>query len=300
MWQLNANIIDYLPDWFKNILDMQEICQSEGEQFELLAQAINNVADNFFFQTMDEGAVQQWEQIFSIVANPETETLAFRRARLLNRVSTQPPFTLQFLYNKLDQLIGAGQYTITVDYPNYTLYVESSAANQFYATEIAYTIGKIKPAHIVYINKPYAVQGVALGETVALAELVWNYKLGTWGLGLAPFASTVQKEVIIVPSNYSIEQELLNDTAQSVSTNVASAQVNGNIAISGLTKSVSANVAQFQYTVTEADTTLVTQIALLDSSGNVLTTSPVYVPITGDTIFTHKITVTAQEANANG
>ena len=144
------------------------------------------------------------------------------------------------------------------------------------------------------------MQGVALGETVALAELVWNYKLGTWGLGLAPFSSTIEKEVIIVPSNYSIEQQLLNETAQSVSTNVASAQVNGNIAISGLTKSVSANVARFQYTVTEADTTLVTQIALLDSSGNVLTTSPVYVPITGDTIFTHKITVTAQEANANG
>lgn len=300
MLELNSNIIEYLPTWFRNILDYQALCTTESQQMEALAQAVQTVADNFFFQTMDENAVQMWEQIFSIVPNPQTETLAFRQQRLINRIQMQPPFTLQFLYNKLDQLIGPGEYEINIDYPNYTLYILSSAENQSYAAEVSYTIGRIKPAHIVYINQPYTADGMNLMESVSLSELVWNYKLGSWGLGLLPFTSTQEKEVIVVPSVYSIQNELLNDTATAVSENVASAQINGTIPISAIDKSTSGNVAQITYTVTPEQTTLITQVALLDSSGNVLTTSPVYVPVTGNTILTHKITVNAQEVAQNG
>lgn len=300
MLELNSNIIEYLPTWFRNILDYQALCTTESQQMETLAQAIQTVADNFYFQTMNENAVQMWEQIFSIVPNPQTETLSFRQQRLINRIQMQPPFTLQFLYNKLDQLIGPGEYEINIDYPNYTLYILSSAENQSYAAEVSYTIGRIKPAHIVYINQPYTADGMNLTESVSLSEVVWNYKLGSWGLGLLPFTSTQEKEVIVVPSAYSIQNELLNDTATAVSGNVASAKINGTISISAIDKSTSGNVAQITYTVTPEQAALITQVALLDSGGNALTTSPVYVPVTGNTILTHKITVNAQEVAQNG
>ena len=196
MWQLDTDLLRYLPYWFRRILDFQEICKTESAQMEALAAAINAVADNFFFQTMDEGAVSTWEKIFGIVPNPQTETLDFRRQRVLNRVSMQPPFTLGFLYQKLDQIIGKGKYEIHVDYPNYTLYILSSAENQSYATEVSYTVGRIKPAHIVFINQPFVANKLTLGETVALSALVWQYRLGSWGLGLTPFVLTEDKEVV--------------------------------------------------------------------------------------------------------
>lgn len=296
MWNLNSNIIDYLPDWFKQITDFQEICQTESEQFDALAAEINAVADNFFFQTMDESAVSAWEQIFNIVPNPVVETLVFRRNRLINRISLQPPYTLGFLYKKLDELIGVGKWNVTVDYPNYTLYIESSVANQQYATEVSYTIGRIKPAHIVYLNKPYIVTGLTLNESVELTKLIWNYRLSAWGLGINPFASNQTLEVIVVPAAQSIQQTFLSETAASVIEIVSSARVNGTIAISELTKSSSSNTATIQYSVTSEQTSAVTQLELLDSNGNVLTTSPVYVPITDTTIFTHNIPV--EEATA--
>lgn len=262
---------------------------------EALAAAINAVADNFFFQTMDERAVSTWEKIFGIVPNPQTETLDFRRQRVLNRVSMQPPFTLGFLYQKLDQIIGKGKYEIHVDYPNYTLYILSSAENQSYATEVSYTVGRIKPAHIVFINQPFVANKLTLGETVALSALVWQYRLGSWGLGLTPFVLTEDKEVVVVPSNYSVQQELLEDTAKAIPPNVTSARINGSIVISSLDRTTVGNVAQVQYTVTAEQTSLVTQIELLDSDGNVLTTSPVYVPVTEPAIFTHKIQVDVKE-----
>lgn len=295
MWQLDTDLLRYLPPWFQRILDFQEICKTESAQMEALAAAINAVADNFFFQTMDEGAVSTWEKIFGIVPNPQTETLDFRRQRVLNRVSMQPPFTLGFLYQKLDQIIGKGKYEIHVDYPNYTLYILSSAENQSYATEVSYTVGRIKPAHIVFINQPFVANKLTLGETVALSALVWQYRLGSWGLGLTPFVLTEDKEVVVVPSNYSVQQELLEDTAKAIPPNVTSARINGSIVISSLDRTTVGNVAQVQYTVTAEQTSLVTQIELLDSDGNVLTTSPVYVPVTEPAIFTHKIQVDVKE-----
>lgn len=298
MWQLNSNIIEYLPDWFKKILDFQEICTTEAQQFEALAEEINAVAHNFFFQTMDENAVSMWEQILGIVPNPPVETLAFRQFRVLNRLSTRPPFTLGFLYQKLDEIIGKGLWTITVDYPNYTLYIESSSENQQYYTEVLYTINKIKPAHIVFINKPLTVTGMTINEGVELTDLTWNYKLGAWGLGLNPFATSTTKEVLVVPAAESIQQTFLNSTASSILDIVASARINGTTVISNLTKEAQTNTAVIQYTVTEDQAATVTQLELLDSNSNVLTSSPVYVPVVGEAVFTHNIPV--EEAGTNG
>lgn len=296
MWEVNSNIIDYLPYWFRDIIEYQEICETESEQLSALADEMHAVADNFFFQTMDESAVNMWEQVLGIVPNPQTEDLDFRRFRVLNRLTTKPPFTLGFLYQKLDELIGPGLWTVTVDYPNYTLYIESSSKNQNYFTEVAYTINKIKPAHIVFVNKPLTITGITVDESVELTDLQWNYILdGTWLLGEKPFVTRNVLEVITTPAQDTVQTALLNATAESVINTVASARVNGTVAISTLTKETDGNTAVIQYTVTEAQAATVTQLELLDSSGNVLTTSTVYVPIDGEAVFTHKIPVEEAE-----
>lgn len=296
MWEVNSNIIDYLPYWFRDILEYQEICETESEQLSALADEMHAVADNFFFQTMDESAVNMWEQVLGIVPNPQTEDLDFRRFRVLNRLTTKPPFTLGFLYQKLDELIGPGLWTVTVDYPNYTLYIESSSKNQNYFTEVAYTINKIKPAHIVFVNKPLTITGITVDESVELTDLQWNYILdGTWLLGEKPFVTRNVLEVITTPAQDTVQTALLNATAESVINTVASARVNGTVAISTLTKETDGNTAVIQYTVTEAQAATVTQLELLDSGGNVLTTSTVYVPIDGEAVFTHKIPVEEAE-----
>ena len=89
--QLTPDISRYLPTWYKNILDYQAICTTEAQQFETLAQFIDAVHQNFYFQTMDLSAIQQWDEVFQIIPNPTIETLAFRQARLLNRMSNRPP-----------------------------------------------------------------------------------------------------------------------------------------------------------------------------------------------------------------
>lgn len=289
--KLDTQLLPLLPPWYREILDYQEICQTEQEQFETLAAEITAVADNFFFQTMDAGAVSQWEQIFGIIPNPAVESLEFRRIRVLNRVSTRPPFTLGFLYQKLDELIGPGGWTVTVDYPNYTLYIESSAENQQYATEVAYTVNKIKPAHIVYVNTPYLRSGLLLSESIELSQLTYHYQLGSWGLGVQPFATEQGQGVIKMPTTPSIQQALLTGVAGFVSGDIASARINGTVSVPDIEKTVDGSVLTVTYTVTQAQAETITQVELLGSDGTVLTSSTVYVPVTGSTIMKHTIPV---------
>lgn len=297
--QPDVNFSDLLPDWFKPIPEFQAICETEQQQFEAAATAMVTVANNMFFQTMDAGAISLWEQILNIVPNPATETLQFRRSRVLNRVSTRPPFTLGFLYQKLDALIGVGAWTVTVDYPNYTLYIDASAEDQQWATEVAVTVNNIKPCHIVYRSRPYTSDTMFLNESIDLSKLVWNYRLGAWLLGQLPFSQEESLGEIKMPTQKSVQSGLLTDTATFVSGDVASARVNGSVVISELTKSTSGNTASVSYTVTESQASVVTLLELLNSSGTVLTSSTVYVPISDSAIFNHTIR-TQEGVNSNG
>lgn len=320
--QFDTDMLSLLPPWYREILDYQQICQTEREQMEALADSIQAVADNMFFQTMDEASIYLWEQILKIVPNPQTETLGFRQARVISRLSSRPPFTIWFLYQKLDELIGPGRWSVNMDYPNYTLYIKSAAQNQSYATEVAFTVNRIKPAHIVYVNTPYVESGILLSETISMVRRTFNYLLGSWNLGILPFATDypapipnyrlgqwilgrlpfytdVPQEIIKMPTTPSIQPLLLSGVANFVSGEIVSARVNGTISISDLTKSVSGSVLTINFTVPAGDFTEITTVELLDVSGNVLTSSTVYVPITGATLLEYRIQV-AEGVNSNG
>ena len=298
--ELDTQLCQQLPPWYREVLDYQQICQTETAQFEALAQEITGVAENFFFQTMGLDGIEMWEQIFHIVPNPQTEDVDFRRYRVLNRITTKPPYTLGFLYQKLDELIGPGLWEVNVDYPNYTLYIESSAQNQNYAQEVAFTINQIKPAHIVYVNTPYIQSGLLLSEQIERLNRVYNYKLGLWALGALPFATDQDNEVVKLPETPSIQEALLTGVANFVSGDVASARINGTIPITSLNKSVEGNILTITYTVASSQTTEITSVELLDGDGNVLTSSTVYVPVGSTVVMKHTIPVAEGVVQSGG
>ena len=291
--RLDTDLLAQLPAWYRRILDYQELCLAEGKELEALASAVTATADNLFFQTMDAPAVREWERVFHITPSPSTEALDFRRQRLLNRIATQPPFTLGFLENRLDALVGPGKWTLEMDYANYTLTIETAAYNQSYAQEITATLDRIKPAHIVYINRPYLAGSLLLAHQIDLRAAAYHYQLGAWALGARPFASLEELGVILMPSQPSIQPALLSDTAGFVASDAASVRLNGTVIIPGsaLTRSQEGGAAYVEYTVSQAQTAAVSRIELLNKDGTALTDAPVYVPVSGDVRFRHKINV---------
>ena len=289
-----SDLKQYLPWLYKDIVEMNALMDTEDSLFSKLMDEYIRGRNNQYILTADEQGIRIFEDIINIVPDPSTETLDFRRQRLINRFRTQPPFTFRWLQGKLNEIIGVGKWNAWVDNENYTLYIESSAEDQKWFQEISITVNNTKPANIIFINRPLVVHDVLTNETINLKELIWNYRLGTiWKLGDKPFISYNDKGVIVLATTPSIQQAMLNKLATFSAIEIAKVRINGTYIITDFeVKSASANVVTVQYyVIPESGITNVTRIELLDSANNVLTRSNVYVPLVLGVNLKHTILV---------
>jgi hypothetical protein len=289
-----SDIKQYLPNIYDAILEFEELIASENTLFDNLDTKTEKVRDNQYVLTAGIDGITAYEKMLDITPKPATETIEFRRQRIINRLSMVPPFTFRFLKQRLDEIIGIDRYTASIDYPNYTLYIESSAENQEWFHEILVTITKLKPANIVFINRPLVYEEIRAGESINLAQVNFNYRLGsTWVLGLKPFASLEDMGVIKMATTPSIKQDLLNHMATFAASDIAAARINGTFMVPVLvTKEAVNNLVTVEYEVSETDgISEITQTELLDADGAVLTDSAVYVPVLERVLLKHNILI---------
>lgn len=190
-------IMAYLPDYYREIKDFAEIGQTESVELDDLESAIQQVFNDQFVMTASVEAVRRRERMLGIQADTQTESLEFRRKRLVNRYSTKPPFTLRYLQEQLDALVGPGMTIVSVDVQNFILYVTTNIENANVFKEVQHTIETIKPANLLYQQNTSLSDDIVLEEHISAQSISWNYKLdGSWKLGEKPFA-TLGPEVIV-------------------------------------------------------------------------------------------------------
>ena len=281
---------ELFPSVYNGVLEISVLSETDDVLLDQALAKLERAQLNQFILTADEETISVYEKMFSILANPTTETLQFRRERILNRMSLQPPFTMRWLQNKLDEIIGVGKWNAYVDYANRTLYVESFVVNQQWFNELRITINRIKPCNLVFVNKPLIMAGVVANETIVSATQHYNYILGQWQLGQEPFATTDPEEVIKLPSVKSINPNLLADVASFSATDVVAVRLNGSVKLSDFTtKAGQGTTTIVEYEVKPAQASEITQIELLGTGDRVLTASSVYIPVTEAVICKHSI-----------
>ena len=281
---------ELFPSVYNGVLEISVLSETDDVLLDQSLAKLERAQLNQFILTADEETISVYEKMFSILANPTTETLQFRRERILNRMSLQPPFTMRWLQNKLDGIIGVGKWNAYVDYANRTLYVESFVVNQQWFNELRITINRIKPCNLVFVNKPLIMADVVANETIVSATQHYNYILGQWQLGQGPFATTDPEEVIKLPSVNSINPNLLADVASFSATDVVAVRLNGSVKLSDFTtKAGQGTTTIVEYEVKPAQTSEITQIELLGTGDRVLTASAVYIPVTEAVICKHTI-----------
>lgn len=281
---------ELFPSVYNGVLEISVLSETDDVLLDRALAKLERAQLNQFILTADEETISVYEKMFSILANPTTETLQFRRERILNRMSLQPPFTMRWLQNKLDGIIGVGKWNAYVDYANRTLYVESFVVNQQWFNELRITINRIKPCNLVFVNKPLIMADVVANETIVSATQHYNYILGQWQLGQEPFATTDSEEVIKLPSVNSINPNLLADVASFSATDVVAVRLNGSVKLSNFTTKAGQGATTIvEYEVKPAQASEITQIELLGTGDRVLTASAVYIPVTEAVICKHSI-----------
>lgn len=118
-------------------------------QAELSAETVQN---RNYVQLADTVGLEQFEKILGLPVEPEAAD-TYRRQRILNRMAMQPPFTLQFLAERLDALLGQGRWRMEMDYNHYCLTVKYLERDNSIFPELEQTILLIKPANIQLLLK---------------------------------------------------------------------------------------------------------------------------------------------------
>lgn len=288
-----SNVREYIPDLYKGIDEFNEILDIQEQLKNLFEEGCNDIENNQFIATLTMEGVVKYERLLNIIADPSKEDLEFRRSRVRNRLTNMPPFTKNFLYDKLNSIIGRDKYNMYVNYDEYTLYIESSADNQNWFIETQVTVNSVKPANLIFINKPLISDYVLTSEQIDLTGITYNYRLGTsWVLGINPFSSEENKGVIKMANISSIQTAFLSDVATSAKDVITSVRINGTKTLTGdkITKTVTGDSLILEYSVAVSDNIAeVTLLEFLDSNSNVLTSASVYVPIVSDSVFKHTI-----------
>lgn len=190
-------ILNHLPEYYRVIEDFGELDNTETIELDLLQRAVDQLFDDQFVMTAGLQAIKRREQMLGIHSAPQIETLDFRRRRLLNRYRTRPPFTIRYLQQQLDLVVGAGLTIVVVDPLSFVLTVTTDIENASVFSEALRTINTVKPANLVYQQQTPLQIGVALKERINFRRMNWNYRLnGSWKLGSMPFMTLGSEELI--------------------------------------------------------------------------------------------------------
>lgn len=181
-------LMQYLPELYHDVIDFVEFTETESRELVSVEQAINRLLDDQFVATASEQAIRRREKILGIQADPSTETLEFRRKRLINRYSTKPPFTVRYLQRQLDFLVGEGLTIVSVDSQNFLLTVTANIDDAAVFKEVERTVRVVKPANMIYQQQTSLEDVIGLQERITKRDILWNYKLGEWKLGEKTFA----------------------------------------------------------------------------------------------------------------
>ena len=287
------NIKNYFPTLYNNILEIDTLVKIENDLFENLNTEFEKAIKNEYVITADKETIKKYEILLRI-NDGDNKELSFRRQRILNRLAMNMPFTLRALKQKLDELIGKGNYNIFVDPGKFTLYIESKILNQTWFNETYITINKMKPANIVFINKPFIDEKILANEELMLAQREYNYRLGsTWRLGTLPFKSLHEKGAIKLKQNNSIQKYFLDELKGFALSKIGYVKLNNVKVINEfITKDIVNEKLTLEYAVLHSfGLDEITKVDVYTFDNKLLTSIDLYVPIIEDIELKHVINI---------
>ncbi|MFD2117246.1 putative phage tail protein [Paenibacillus yanchengensis] len=190
-------VLKHLPEYYHVIDDFRRLDETESIELDQLRRAVDQLFDDQFVITAGLQAIKRREQMLGIQSDPAIETLDFRRRRLLNRYQTRPPFTIRYLQQQLDLVVGKGLTIVAVDPQTFMLTVTTDIENASVFREALHTINTVKPVNLIYQQQTPLQLEIDVVERISRMQMNWNYKLdGSWELGAEPFI-TLDTEVIV-------------------------------------------------------------------------------------------------------
>lgn len=181
-------VSDYIPNLYKNNIDILNIINSEEIELENnLKPGIENRFLDTFANKATENGISKFENLFGIEPNYYTESLEFRRERVMSRLISNVPYTERYLINKFNSILGENNWSYNLDYNKYTLEVRSLTPGKGWYQELLNFLTEIIPCNISWSIVLYAATWGIVKDTFRtwddINEMTWQELMdGEWTL----------------------------------------------------------------------------------------------------------------------
>jgi len=142
------NILEYLPDFLKEVKEIVIHAQAQEPELASLWNANDNAYNDQFLYLMTENGIKRWEKMLKIVPMG-TDTLEDRRFRIINRINSQLPYTYRMLESHLTQMCGSDGYTMSYDKEKWLLTIKIALTSKKQYAEILDMVTQMIPANII-------------------------------------------------------------------------------------------------------------------------------------------------------
>lgn len=168
-------LIDYLPPYMQEYLEMQQVMNAEQPEFDLLWEACENALADQFIHDATEYGVKRWETMLNITPR-DTDTLDERKFRILARLNQELPYTMTKLKEALTTLCGADGFTIDLQANLYHIEIKLAIGHHNNFQEVVDLLNKMIPANMTqYVKLMYNTHSmVSLYRHMDLAAYTHN------------------------------------------------------------------------------------------------------------------------------
>lgn len=146
----DVQLLNHLPLYVQQYREINNIMEAENPEFQLLCDTSEEVKDNQFITTCDATGISFFESLLGITSSSD-DTLESRIQRVLVKWNDQIPYTFKVLVNKLTQICGAGNFTVTPEWDEYKMTIKTALSLYGSAESLDDLIDYIMPANLVVI-----------------------------------------------------------------------------------------------------------------------------------------------------
>lgn len=148
-------LIDYLPPYMQEYMEIKAIIQAEQPEIDALWSAVEKVFADQYIMDMTEYGVMRWEAILKI-SPKATDTLNERKFRILTCMNQELPYTLTKMKEALTTLCGADGFSIELQAAQYHIVVKLAVGSHSNYEEVQKLLKMMIPANMTqYVSIMY-------------------------------------------------------------------------------------------------------------------------------------------------
>lgn len=138
------------PEYYGQFFEISALSQAQDGEMDALFSELSRALANQFIESSDEEGVSRRETILGILPDRGKEALEFRRRRILSRFGFLPPYTVESLKERLEEIFSGEAFSVSADFDNYKISVDGVYSDRRVVDAVLSAVRKIVPCNMAF------------------------------------------------------------------------------------------------------------------------------------------------------